>query len=252
MNAETLTNLPSDETALQENLDEAYRELKDRAKELLEAEARLPAITDDETSGRVSDYVALIRAAIKAADGSREKEKGPYLLGGRRVDGYFNKGIIDPLDKLRTRVQAKQTTYLREVEAVKRRELDRLAEIARQEERKRQEEAERLAAAAKTAKGLDKAIVAEQAAAAATLVAHETQQAASVKPAELSRVRGEHSTSSLVTFMDFKNLDRDTIDLGVLRPYLSMDAIQVAVRLAIKAGVREISGVDIFENTRAR
>lgn len=68
--------------------------------------------------------------------------------------------------------------------------------------------------------------------------------------ADLSRVRGEAgSVSSLRTFKNFRSLDRKVVDLELLRPYFAVSAIETAIRGAIDAGVYEIRGVEIFDDT---
>ncbi len=68
----------------------------------------------------------------------------------------------------------------------------------------------------------------------------------------MSRTRGEYgSMSSLRTSWVFDEIDRATLDLEALRPYLPTDGLDKAVRAFIKAGGRELKGTNIFETTAA-
>jgi len=238
---------------IRENLDTKHADILRRKAELLEACDRAPVtINDDDTAGKVGDFVKQIAACIKTADGARVTEKEPFLAGGRTVDGYF-KGITDPLDKAKTVVQGRITDYLRRKADAERRQREEAARIEREEAERKRKEAEAAAAALQDQQSLDSAIVAEQIAKQAAADAAAADKAANANAAELSRTRGDYgSVASLVTFWDFKDLDRDRIDLQALRHHLPADAIEKAVRSFIKSGGRTLPGVTIFENTKAR
>ena len=77
-------------------------------------------------------------------------------------------------------------------------------------------------------------------------------QAAAVKPAELSRTRGDYgAVSSLRTQWVFDEIDRASLDLEALRFHIPADGLEKAVRSFIKAGGRELRGTRIFETTVA-
>ena len=237
--------------SLREKLQDENRDLIKRRDDLLAAAQRIPAIDSDDIAGRVSDFVKQLTALTKAAESKRTDAKEPYLEGGRNIDGFF-RAITDPVARTKDAIQKRLTTYLREKE-----EQARLARMA--EERKAREaaeaarrEAEEKAKAAANAAQLDAAIEAERSAKLAEADLAKAQAAAEVKPAELSRTRGEYgSVSSLRTEWVFDNLDRAQIDLEALRPYLPGDALDRAVRAFIKAGGRELRGVNIHETTVA-
>jgi hypothetical protein len=237
--------------ALREKLrDESY-ELIQRRDHLLDAATRMPEITDDDIAGKVSDYVKQLTALVKASETHRTGAKEPYLEGGRNVDGFF-KAITDPVEKTKTDVQRKLTIYLRQKEEAERRariEQERLAREAAEAARK---EAEAKAKDAADSAALDVAIEAEKQAEVAAADLAKATQAADVKPAELSRTRGEYgSMSSLRTDWVFDDLDRQQLDLEALRPYLPTDGLDKAVRAFIKAGGRQLRGVNIYETTTA-
>ena len=93
-------------------------------------------------------------------------------------------------------------------------------------------------------------IEAESAAAQAKADAVKARKAAEAKPADLSRIRGDHgSVMSLRSnwVHDEGSLDRATLDLEGLREHLPVEALHKAIRSYIKAGGRELDGVRIFE-----
>jgi len=131
-------------------LDQYAAQLR-RAEELLIALDRLPEITDDDTLGKVSDFVKQIGASVKTLEGARVAEKEPFLQAGRDVDGVFNT-VKDKLDKAKTWVNRRIATYLDE--KAKREREARAAEERRQaaEALKARQEAERKAREAEEAR----------------------------------------------------------------------------------------------------
>lgn len=234
-------------TRIRENLSEKHESLVNRAYQLLEAEDRVPPeIGDDDQAGKVGDLVRLITAAVQTAELARKTEKEPHMAAARTVDGFF-KEISEPLGELKTRVSRRLTAYLTAKAERERR--------AREEEARRlREEAEKQAAAAAKAEAAAPAaaaIVMEQALAteAQAVIA---ERAVEAKPAELSRTRGDvGSVSSLKTRWVGEVSDRAALDLEALRPYIPVAALQTALNGAIKAGVREIKGCRIFQETTA-
>lgn len=222
-----------------------------RKDELLAAFERAPEdVADDETCGKMQDFMKQVDAAKKHAEKLRVDVKEPYLNAGRICDGFF-KTITDPLDKVKKTLTARVTVFLRKKEDEERRR-------RQEEERRAREEADRAAreaaeAAAKLAseQDLDDAIAAEDAAKRAAEDAAKAAKEAEAKAAELSRTRGEFgSVGSLRTAWthDEQSLDRKTLDLEALRQHLPEDALHKAVRSYIRAGGRELRGVRIFED----
>lgn len=237
--------------ALREKLRDENTDILDRADQLLEAAGRLPAIDNDDVAGKVGDYIKQLTALIKMAETRRTSAKEPYLEGGRHVDGFF-KAVTDPVGKIKETVGKLLTIYEREKEAAARARRIEEERIAREAAQKAAAEAAAAAAAAADDKSLDTAIAAEKAAEVAAADLAKAAQAAEVKPAELSRTRGEYgSMTSLRTEWVFDNLDRAQLDLEELRPYLPTDGLEKAVRAFIKAGGRQLRGVTIYESTKA-
>ena len=251
---------PEDANPLQDRLAEDHGDLIARRDELLASAARTPdVVEDDEMNKRFATLAKLLAALVKKSETSRVGEKEFFLDGGRQVDGWF-KQITDPAKKAKASIETRQTEWQRKVAAEERR---RRAE----EERLAREEADRLAKEAaerekvlKDAKGLDAAVAAAELAKQAAADAEAAAKAAAAKPADLSRTRSdEGAVASLHTWWDFRDIDRDNLDLEMLRQHLPEEALEKAVRAWIKAnstvvrqmkGQQPIRGVVIFENSR--
>lgn len=207
-----------------DDLASRHTALVERARELADATKRMPTeISDADMAGKLADFTKQLNACVKKIDDARKEEKQPFLDATRAVDAWF-KQLSAPVEMGRDAAVSAQTRYLRKIED--------------EERARRKAEAEALAAKAKDSADLEAAIAAEK--------------LATVKPAEISRTRGDYgAVVSLRTTLDFEITDRASIDLEALRPYLTTDALTAAIRQAIKAGVREIKGVSIFESKKA-
>jgi alpha-galactosidase/6-phospho-beta-glucosidase family protein len=242
---------PFDADSLRSDLIDEFRSLFSRRDELLAAETRIPPIGDEDTARKISDFVKQLSAAIKASDAARVNAKEPFLEGGRVIDGVFRQ-ISDPLTDLKKKVERKLTDYLRAKEAEERERRQREEREARERAEQARREAEAAAQAMRDAASLDEAVQAEKAAEAAAADVVKAEAAATAKPAELSRTRGEYgAVSSLRTEWVFEGVDRATIDLETLRPYLPADGIEKAIRSFIRAGGRDLRGTRIYETTNA-
>ena len=241
---------PHDADPLRDRLSETHAALLKRRDELLAASERAPSeVSDEDTAGKVADFIKQIAACIKNTDTHRVAEKEVYLAGGRTVDGWFKK-IADPLAEAKAKIEARLTIYQRRKADAERRAREEVERAARAEAERAAKAAAEAEAAIKAASDLQAAIVAEAAAAQAAADAEKAKKAAEAKPAELSRSRGDYgAVASLHTFWDFADLDRATLDLEALRQHLPADALEKAVRAFVKAGGRELRGARIFENT---
>lgn len=228
-----------------------HMNLMERRNELVDAEARIPDINDDQVAGKVSDYIKQITECSKSADKHRVASKEPYLAGGRAVDGFF-KAISEPLDSVKKRTERKLGEYLREKEARERRAREEAERKAREEAERARREAEEAAARLASEADLTDAVDAERRAASAQAEATKAEKEANAKAAEMSRTRGEYgAVSSLRTVWTFADLDRAGLDLEALRNHLPMDGLEKAVRSYIRAGGRELRGVSIYEEHNA-
>lgn len=215
--------------AIKRDAEDAAAPHKRRADELLAAEARVPAALDAETVGRAADFVKQIGAATKATEEARTASKQPHLDAGKTIDATF-KAVSDPLLALKKRIEGKIGDHQRRVEAEERRRREEEARRAAEEAAKREKEAQ-------TSDALDEAIELHAEAAKA-------KQAATVAPHDIARARGEFG-SVATTRTAWKHEITDATKIP--REYLMPN--DAAIKAAVKAGVREIAGVRIYQET---
>jgi hypothetical protein len=234
---------------LDELLTEETADLARRRDDLLASAERAPAVVEDETvSQKVADLVRLIAACRKAAETWRVGRKEPFLATERLIDAH-GKRITDPLDRTKAVLEKRLTLYQRAKAEEERCRREAEARARAEEAERQRREAEAAAAAAQTEQELDTAVSAEELARQAAADAVKAQKAAEVKPAELSRTRGEFgSVASLRTEWVGDVVDREALDLDKLRPFIPLDALEKAIRGFVKAGGRELRGAHIYEH----
>ena len=82
--------------------------------------------------------------------------------------------------------------------------------------------------------------------------ARRAEAAARAKSADLTRVRSASgAVATTRTSWAFDITDLDAIPLDKIRPYLARDAIEKALRTAVRFGARDIAGVRIFQDDKA-
>lgn len=243
---------PSDAEILQSKLADQHVRLTGRRDELLAAAGRAPeTIEDDETAGRVADFIKQLMAAHKATEAARVAEKEPFLAASRTVDGFFKK-ITDPLADWKKKIETRLTVWQRKKADAERKAREETERKAREEAARAAKEAAERAAALNTESDLDRAIEAEDAAKKAEGAAALATKAADAGAADLSRTRGDFgAVASLRTTWTFDEMDRAALDLETLRQHFPQDGLEKAVRSYIKAGGRELRGVRIFADEHA-
>jgi len=127
-------------------LEGTFEKIVARAQDLLTALDRVPEIANEETAGRVSDFVAQVNACVKEAEARRVDLVAGPLTAQRTINTFFDKNVFDLLDtpKGRTGVKQKLLAMLTGWEQKK----------ADMERRRRQEEEARARAAAAEAERL--------------------------------------------------------------------------------------------------
>ncbi len=112
------------------DLRQSHQELTARRDELIAGLENVPTeVFDDETSGRIGDYIKQLDGCMKQAEAFRVGEKAPFLEGGRIVDGFFHE-ISDSLKTIRDTCAKRDAPYKAEKaekERQARLESDRLA-----------------------------------------------------------------------------------------------------------------------------
>lgn len=69
------------------------------------------------------------------------------------------------------------------------------------------------------------------------------------KPKDFGSIRGDYGAlATPKEFWTFVNMEKEAIDLEVLRPHLATEAVEAALRRAIAAGLRSIRGADIIRD----
>jgi hypothetical protein len=241
-------------------LDEEYRELQRTVPELLDEARALPAaIEDDAVMGDYAKLIKRLRDTAARAEAFRVKEGEPYLRGKQAVDSFFaslrekcarndrkaKPGAADILqarlddynqrklaaEQERRRVEAErlrkeaEDRQRAEAEAARKAEEDRLAaERARKPETVVAKEAvadrsEQVAAEAKTEAAL------------ATGKAEEAHIATLAKPADLVRTRIDQGPTVTMATEPYAVVeDYDALDLVKLRPFISHEALDKALR----------------------
>ena len=229
-------NLPESEVdPLLDRLREDHAELIRRRDELLGGIDRAPErITDEETAGKMADFVSeQIDKFLKASKAIHQNEKAPFLAAGRTVDSFMHT-LIDEIEKGKVRLNAVRKKYADAKAAEERRRLEEEARKAREEAQRLEREAAERAAAMSRDEDLAAAVRAEEAAEQARLDAQKAAKDAAAKPAVLGRSRGAYGgLTTLKQFWDFADLDRDRLDLEALRQHLPEDALEKAIRSLI-------------------
>lgn len=244
-------NPPTDEQLLAEQLQgleqrliAEAKELIKRQEELLGAVARAPvAIDDDVVAGKMGDFIKQLRDCKTKLDSMREEKKKPFAVLSNSVQAFF-KGYIEPLDTGMKTIKGRLDTYL-----IAKEQRERVArEAAARAEREAAEAKAREAAAAEDARMTGDATASMEQAVQHEAAAVQLEKEAQGKAADLTRTRGIYgSTTSLRKVWVGEIENRTEINLEALRPYLSEDSLQKAINMAVKAGIREIKGVKIYE-----
>lgn len=233
---------PSDEAVLEQRLSENSAAVLERAMGLVEAADRIPAELDEESAQKATDFISQINSCAKALEKARTDEKEPFLKSGKIVDAFFKK-FSSPLEIAKAKAQKPLNAYTQ-----KKREEERKAR-EEEEERRRKEAEERLAAA----RLLEGAGMEKQADAALQSAIVSEQQADRLERSlqsgtGLGVTRTQSgAVASVRKIWTAEIIDRQQIDLEMLRPYFSQDHLQTALNAAMRAGVTEIRGAKIWQ-----
>lgn len=250
-----------------ERIASEYIGLTNTLSELLaEARETPKEVKDDADALMLGALIKRLRDLDGRCESVRELEGEPYLRGKNAVDAFFfgmrdrigrrnkndRKAAAGATDVLQSRINVYQEEKLAQERA--RREAEERAE--RERAYKAQAEADRLAreAAEKQAtaerarkaetqavKSAEAARAAEQASIAATQAAQAAEKAEDAriatlaKPADLTRVRGNDQSGAGVTLTTAQEpfvllVDRNKVDMNMLRPFFTDAEIEKALR----------------------
>lgn len=120
-----------------DELADRYRSLLDQFSEVKAAAESVPdEVNDDATQSKVAELIKKLRFVEKTLDGARELEREPHSKKVAEINGFF-KTKMEPLEKLRKRINEISDAYLKRKAAAEARRL--------QEEEERRREAARIA-----------------------------------------------------------------------------------------------------------
>lgn len=211
---------------------------RDRIKALIGAADRAVA-TDEDTAGKCGELVKQIRAATKVVEDAHTTIKAPYLAAGRAIDAAKNE-LVTPLDAAKRQVEAKQTQFLREQEAIRQAELRRQREA---EEARRRAEAERLAAERAAQQADDEA---------APIVAEPVFSPPPAPEPERAIIRGDYGAAVSGTKVWLCQVeDYEVAFIAVANNSKVREAIDTAIKAMVRGGVHEIPGVRIWADIKA-
>lgn len=200
------------------------------------------SVTTDDDAAAYGEVIQKCVAERKAIDGQRDSVGRPHLLAKRAIDGLFGQ-LDQKIVTIESRLREPVTAYVQKKAAAERARLEAEAQKKLAEERAAREAAESAKRNVHEKVG---------AAAAATAAADTALKKAAAPTADLARVRGARA---LVGGREKTTIevDRATVDLNALRPYIDHDALEKAARAAIKALGKDdaIPGVTVRRHTEA-
>lgn len=232
-------------------LEQEIADLVNRRDELLSGVDRCPeTIEDDDTERRATDLARLIGVAVTNSNTKRLARGEPARTAQALVNAVYSR-ITTPLEQAKNTVLSRLTVYQRAKAAAERRRRDEEAARQREEAERLRKAAEEAEAAAKEEADLRDAIAVDASAQQAEADAAAATRAATAKPADLHRARGDFgAVGSLRTAWTGDITDRETLDLEALRPHIALDALEKAVRAYVRAGGRDLRGANIYQDTR--
>lgn len=234
------------EVTIVDRLKEAYAKQFAEVDDIAELANGAPKELENEDQvAAVTDIAASAGAARKTLDDARKIEKDPFLQGGRDVDNTF-RDPIDRCERIDKALMGRVTAFRR-----KQAEAERSArEQAEREAREAAAAAQKAAEEAMKAGRTDDAMADLADATHANDLADEIAQTPSI--AEPSRIQTASGlTAGTRTEWAFEITDYDAIPLDKLRALIKRDAIEAAIRQAVRNGTRDLTGVRIFEDVKA-
>jgi hypothetical protein len=253
---------------LSERLPIQEAELVSAVQALADRAGQLPRKLEDATA---QADIATIGAVIRDADAlarriekRREVVVRPYIDAENDVNNYFKRDIGARVSRISAVFTALVAAYNEEAR-------QRAAKLAAENERRAKEEAREKAAEearlraqadAAAARGrANTAALATKNAEAAAQASRDAQEAAdklraaqAVEPPAKAKVElaggGVTMNQNMVWTHEITSFDE--VDLNKLRPYIKVEAVDAAIRMAIKMNVREVKGVRIFQKAETK
>lgn len=210
-----------------------------RVNELLAKAGEYPEkIETEDDARRITDFGVAVKNAADALEKNRKAYKDRYVKASKAVDGCFRlKDAAEALkDKLRGVMSVWQTEQRRKEELRLAEERRQAAEVARLA----QEKADTLAAQAAEQAANGDAAAEVTLAAASNAEVEQAEALASLakatKAEPVTLARGDYNSSaSLRGKWVGRIIDRNQVDLEMLRPYVANDVLQKAINEFIRA-----------------
>lgn len=199
---------------------------------------------DDEYAERLTVYTSKLSATIKKLEAARIAENKPVLEKQRMINGYFN-DVKAGLEKKKMEAKSMLDPWLKH-----KAQQEQAARVAAAEQMRQQAEA--LEASQKALYDAGRPVEAGEAGRAAEKIekhADRLEATASTMKANVAQVKVAGASASLRTRIVNEIVDRHTLDLEKLRPYLDIDALQKAVDIFFKLGGTDLRGVEVKEIT---
>jgi hypothetical protein len=231
-----------------ERLTETYADLTREIEEIAERANKAPReIKTEADLDVVGVIVKDVKAVGKRAETMRKAEKEPHVIAGREIDGWF--GLLsDRLTRIEGAFTKAANAYHDRIAAERRAKAEAEARRAREEETRRLDAARKAEEDGRLANAATHTAAAE----AAERHAEQAEAQATARPEELTRTTTASGvTASAKSEWTFAVENYDAIDVNKLKPYLKRDAVDAAVKMAVKMGVRELAGVKIYETTKS-
>lgn len=246
------------------------KDLKARNEEFLkdlEARRRAEAARKEAEAKRARDKAlkeaADAEAKRKKAEDDRLKAEADAQAARDRADEENRRAAAAIQAREKAEREAREAQQRQADEQTRREAEERVAAAKRQEEEARQREDAARDQEERATKVADKAGAVEdkhQATVDATMgvaighdrTATKARRTVGAKASALTRVRGDlGSVTSLKTVWKVDALDKDVVDLEVLRPYLATDDVIAAANRFVAAGGRKLKGATIIEDRDA-
>ena len=229
-------NPPSDVELLGESLILKHVSLIRQAQDYVALADRIPEkLSEQDEANFVTDKIKEIMECQKSLKSAHKEEKEPFLRQGQYVDSFFN----DEVKKLTLAIEKANLPlgkFLKEQAAIEQKRRDDEAAVLRQAA----QDAMANAVISPSVDTMEQAVISKG-------VADFAVKVASVPVQTMAVARGTYSTASLKKEWVGTITDIANIDIEKLKPYIKMEALQVALNTYVKMGGRMCTGCTIEE-----
>lgn len=221
----------------------------DEALTKIESDAAIvpPVFEDDDDLAAAKAMAPTLRGAMKRIEDLRKQTKAPFDTAASLVHAHF-KALEKRMADIATKHERAATVYLNKKRAD--------AEAAQRKiEAEERAEAKRLAdAAADAAKAgnLSEAVSTQAASQQAADRADDAASMAAARPADLARTATPTGAATLVQNYSFEVVDIEKVNVVALQRHFTRSELEAAIGRFVKAGGRELPGVRIFPDHKAR